>query len=185
MHSSELLKKVSTVRLTLRLQSDLFDYLKRYASKKDLTINGMISNILSKNVIYDETTDVISNIMLPHDLFFSLVSKLKESEVEEISKEGPKVVKKIFDIMGLQYDIDHVIHDYFAILAKHCKWFEFTHKVTGDRYRLVFCIDMNLKWATFLQHYLRTIIESLNIIITKESNHAGIIVFEFLHKDYS
>jgi hypothetical protein len=182
--NSELLKKVSTVRLTLRLQSDLVDYIKRYAPKKDLTINGMITNILSKNVAYDETIDVIPNIILPHDLFFALVSKLKESDVEEIAKEGPKVIKKIFDIVGLQYDIDHVINDYFVILAKHCKWFEFTYKVTGDRYRLVFCTGMNSKWVTFLQHYLRAIIESFNILITKESNHAGIIVFEFLHKDY-
>lgn len=144
----------------------------------------MITNILSKNIAYDETVDVLPNMILPHDLFFVLVSKLKEPDVIDIAKEGPKIVKKIFDIVGIQYDIDHVIYNYFVMLSKYCKWFEFSHKISGDKYRLVFCAGTNTKWITFVQHYIRTIMESLDIIITNESHHAGIIVFEFSHKDY-
>src|SRR6185437_15859588 len=90
----EILRKISTNRLTLRLQSDLLEILKQNAHKKDLTLNAMISNILHKNIAYDETVNVLPNMIIPHDLFFSIVSKIPESEMEDIVKEGPRIVKK-------------------------------------------------------------------------------------------
>jgi len=180
----EVLKKVSTNRLTLRLQSDLLETLKQNAYDKDLTLNAMITNILHKNAAYDETVNLIPNMIIPHDLFLSMIDKIKEQNVNNVAKNGPNVVKKLFNIMGLQYDIDHVIYNYFTILSKYCNWFEFSHKISGTRYRLVFCAGDDSKWSTFIQHYVRNILESLKIIITNESHHAGIIVFEFSHKNY-
>jgi hypothetical protein len=180
----EVLKRVSTNRLTLRLQSDLLETLKQNADKKDLTLNAMITNILNKNATYDETVNVVPNMIIPHDLFLNIVSKIREPDMHEIVKNGPNVVKKLFDIMGLPYDIDHVIYNYLTMLSKYCNWFELTHKITGTHYRLVFCTGNDSKWSTFVQQYIRTILESLKIIITNESHHAGIIVFEFSHRDY-
>jgi len=178
----EVLKKISTNRLTLRLQSDLFETLKTNANKKDLTINAMITNVLYKNFAYDETVDVLPNMVIPQDLFALMMSKIKESDAIDIAKEGPKVVKKLFDILGLPYEIDHVIYNYFVLLSKYCKWFEFSYKITSDKYRLVFCTGTNVRWSIFVQNYIHAIMESLKIIITNESHHAGIIVFEFSHK---
>ena len=180
----EILRKISTNRLTLRLQSDLLEILKQNAHKKDLTLNALITNVLHKNVAYDETVNVLPNIIVPHDLFFSMVDKMAESDVVDIVKEGPRIVKKHFDILGLQYKIDHVIYNYFVMLAKYCNWFEFSHKVTGNNYRLVFCTGNNPKWSSFVQQYVRTILESLKIIISNDSHHAGVVVFEFSHKEY-
>lgn len=168
----------------MRLQSDLLETLKQNANKKDLTLNAMITNILNKNVTYDETVNVIPNMIVPYDVFLNIVSKVREPDMGEVVKSGPNVVKKIFDIMGLQYDIDHVIHNYLTTLSKYCNWFEFSYKITGTNYRLVFCAGNDPKWATFVQQYIRNILESLKIIITNESHHAGIIVFEFSHKNY-
>ncbi len=180
----ELLKKISTNRLTLRLQNDLLEILKQNAHKKDLTLNAMISNILHKNLAYDETVNVLPHMIIPHDLFFSVVSKISESDMSDIVKEGPSVVKKSFDIMGLSYDIDHVIHNYFVILDKYCGWFEFSYKVIGNNYRFVFCTGNDSKWAIFVQKYVRVILESLKIIISNESHHSGIVVFEFSHRNH-
>jgi len=175
---------VSTNRLTLRLQSDLLEVLKQSADKKDLTLNAMITNILNKNVTYDETVNVIPNMVVPHDLFFNIITKIGEPDLNEIVKSGPNVVKKLFDIMGVPYDIDHVIHNYLTTLSKYCNWFEFSYKISGNNYRLVFCAGSSPKWATFVQQYIKTILESLKIVVISDSLHDGIVVFEFSHKDY-
>ncbi len=180
----EIMKRMATNRLTLRLQSDLLDALKQNANKKDLTLNAMITNILSKNATYDDTVNLVSNITIPHDLLSSIVARIREPDMNEIVKDGPSIVKKLFDIMGIRYDIDHVIYNYFTMLSKYCNWFEFTPKIVGNRYRLVFCTGNNPKWSLFIQHYVKNILKSLQIIVTNESYHAGIIVFEFTHKDY-
>lgn len=175
---------MSTNRLTLRLQSDLLEILKQNADKKDLTLNAMITNILNKNVTYDETVNVIPNMIMPHDLFFNIITKIGEPDLNEIVKSGPNVVKKLFDIMGLQYDIDHVINNYLTTLSKYCNWFEFSYKITGNDYRLVFCTGTSSNWATFVQQYVKTILESLKIRVTNDSINDGVIVFEFTHKNY-
>lgn len=144
----------------------------------------MIGNVLHKNIAYDETVNVLPNMIVTHDLFFSIISKIPGSDLADIVKDGPAIVKKHFDIMGLQYKIDHVIYNYFVMLSKYCNWFEFSHKVTGNNYRLVFCTENNPKWSTFVQQYVQTILESLKIIISKKSDHSGILVFEFSHRDF-
>ena len=177
------MERTSTNRITLRLQNDVLEVLKREADKKDLTLNAFINKVLNKNITYEENVNAILNVVLPYDFFLLIVSKLNEDDMKELAQKGPGIVKKLFNILGMQYDIDHVIHNYFMVIGKYCKWFEFTCKVCGNRYRLVFSADPSEKWTIFLQYYIKSILESLKIIITNESQHDGIIVFEFLHKD--
>jgi len=181
----EILDRTSTNRVTLRLQNDLLEVLKREATKTDLTLNAFINKVLNKNVTYEENVNAILNVVFPHDFFLLIVDKLKESDIKELADRGPGVVKKLFNVIGMQYDVDHVIHNYFAVIGKYCKWFEFTHKVTHNKYRLVFCADANSpKWVQFLKLYIKSILESAKVVITNESQHDGIIVFEFTYKGY-
>ncbi|HJU14115.1 MAG TPA: hypothetical protein VJ792_06615 [Candidatus Nitrosotalea sp.] len=179
----EILDRTSTNRVTLRLQNDILDILKREASKTDLTLNAFINKVLNKNITYEENVNAILNVVFPHDFFLLIVDKLQESDIKELAYRGPGVVKKLFNVIGMQYDIDHIIHNYFAVIGKYCKWFEFSHKVSYNKYRLVFCADATTpKWTLFLRLYIKSILESAKVLITDESQNDGIIVFEFTHK---
>lgn len=173
-------KPSSTNRVTLRLQNELLDILRNEASKKDLTLNAFINKVLNKTVLYEENVNAILNVVFPHDFFLLIVDKLSESDIQELAERGPGVVKKLFNILGMQYDIDHVIHNYFAVIGKYCKWFEFSYKVSRDQYRLVFCADYTSpKWVLFLNVYIKSVLESLKVAVKSESLQDGIIVFEF------
>lgn len=181
----EILERTSTNRITLRLQNDVLEALKREAHKKDLTLNAFINKTLSKNITFEENVNAVPAMILPYDLFIMMLDGLKESDIKAIAIDGPRIVKKLFNIMGLSYDIDHVVHNYFMVLAKYCNWFEFSHKISAGKYRLVFCAGSNEKWVAFLHQYIKGILESLKIIITNESQHDGIIVFEFSHREHN
>lgn len=179
----EILARQPTNRVTLRLQNDILEVLKREASKTDLTLNAFINKVLNKNIAFEENVNVTLNVVFPHDFFLSIVDKLNERDIQDLAEKGPGVVKKLFNIIGMQYDVDHVIHNYFAVVGKYCKWFEFSYKVARDRYRLVFSADSSTqKWSLFLKYYIKTILESLKVSITSESMQEGIIVFEFTNK---
>ncbi len=180
----EILERTSTNRVTLRLQNEILDILKREATQKDLTLNAFINKVLNKNIAYEENVNAILNVVLPYDFFLLIMDKLSERDINELAKKGPGIVKKLFNIIGLQYDIEHVIHNYFMVIGKYCKWFEFSYKVSNNKYRLVFASDSSEKWVTFLRFYIKSILESLKIIITNESQHDGIIVFEFSHRSH-
>ena len=179
----EILEKQSSNRVTVRLQTDLVEVLKVQASKTDLTLNAFINKILNKNVVYEENVNAILNVVFPHDFFLLIVDKLEENDIRELAERGPGVVKKLFNVIGMQYDIDHVIHNYFAVIGKYCKWFEFSQRVSHNKYRLVFCADSSSpKWVSFLTFYIESILESLRVMITNKSHQDGIIVFEFTPK---
>ena len=180
----EVLERPTTNRVTLRLQNDTLDTLKREASKTHLTLNAIINKILNKNIANDENVNAILNVVFPHDFFLLIVDKLNERDIKDLAQKGPGVVRKMFSVIGMPYDVDHVVHNYFAVMGKYCKWFEFSHKRARDRYRLVFSADSATeKWVTFVRIYIRTILESLKVAITSESQQDGIIVFEFGYKE--
>ena len=178
----EVLERTSTNRVTLRLQNEILEVLKREATQKDLTLNAFINKILNKNIAYEENVNAILNVVLPYDFFLLIVDKLTEHDITELAKKGPGIVKKLFNIIGFQYDLEHVIQNYFVVIGKYCKWFEFSYKVSHDKYRLVFASDSTKKWVTFLRFYIKSILESMEIVITSESQHDGIVVFEFSNR---
>ncbi|MDE2590985.1 MAG: hypothetical protein KGL95_15115, partial [Patescibacteria group bacterium] len=100
------MERTPTNRITLRLQNDVLEILKREADKKDLTLNAFINKVLNKNITYEENVNAILNVVLPYDFFLLIVAKLNEDDMKELAQKGPGIVKKLFNILGMQYDID-------------------------------------------------------------------------------
>jgi hypothetical protein len=171
-------------RVTLRLQTDLLDTLMEEANKRDLTLNALINRTLSRTASYDNSVNVVQCLTMPHELFLEIISEIPQNSIREIGKGGPRIVKKLFSIMGIKYDIEHVIENYFTILGKHCGWFEFSYKEQFRNYRLVFCAGKDPKWSAFVQAYVKNILDSLKIVSINDTIHDGIVVFEFTYKDH-
>jgi hypothetical protein len=171
-------------RVTLRLQSDLLESLMEEAQKKDLALNALINRTLNRITSYDNNVNVIQCITMPHELFLEIINQIPENSISEIGKGGPRIVKKLFNILGMKYDLEHVIENYFTILGKYCGWFEFSYKEQFRKYRLVFCIGKDPKWSMFVQAYVKNILDSLKIVPINDTIHDGIVVFEFALKDH-
>jgi len=178
----QVVKRVPT-RVTLRLQTDLLENLMEEAQKRDLALNALINRILSRNASYDNNVNVVQCVTMPHELFLQIINKVPQNSIHEIGKSGPHIVKKLFSILGVKYDLEHVIENYFIILGKYCGWFEFSYKEQFGNYRLVFCAGKDPKWGVFVQAYVKNILESLKIIPINDTIHDGIVVFEFANKD--
>ena len=120
---------------------------------------------------------------MSNDLFHEIIKGISYNEIQEIGKNGPKIARKLFSIAGIQYDLYHIIHNYFAVLSKYCGWFEFSHKEQYGKHRLVFSTEKDPKWSVFVQSYVKSILDSLKIIGINGLECDGIIVFEFMHKN--
>lgn len=178
----EVVKFSPTNRLTLRLDTNLLVTLKKEAQNKDLTLNALINKILNRNISYDNNVNAVQCITMSHDLFHEIIKGLSYDDIQEMGRNGPKIARKLFSISGIEYDLYHIIHNYFAILSKYCGWFEFSYKEQYEKYRLVFNTGKDPKWSVFVQSYVKSILDSLKIIGIKGLEYDGIIVFEFMHK---
>jgi len=179
----EVLERTPTTnRVTLRLPNQVLEILKAEAEKRDLPLNALIIKILYKNISFDLHAKAMSNITMPHDLFINFIDKMDDSHVEMIARTGPATVKKLFKILGLDYDLDQVIYNYFDIVGKYCEWYQSSHQVKHGKYRLVFNTTLGPKWTKFLATYIKSILESLKIRIDETSVNDDLIVFEFSHR---
>lgn len=169
----------TTNRVTLRLPNQVLEILKGEAEKKDLTLNALVSKILFKNISFDLQVKAMPNITIPPEIFIEFINKSDNSAIEEIAKNGPALVKKLFRILGLSFDLDNVINNYFEMVGKYCEWYKFSHQIKHNRYRLVFNTMLGSKWAIFLSIYAKSILVSLKIHLDEESVNDGVIVFEF------
>ena len=60
----EAVRPSSTNRLTLRLETNLLEALKKEAQNKDLTLNAMINKILHRNISYDNNVNAVQCITM-------------------------------------------------------------------------------------------------------------------------
>lgn len=178
----QVVKRVPT-RVTLRLQMDLLDTLIEEANKRDLTLNALINRTLSRTVFYDNNVNVVQSFTMPHELFLEIINEIPQDRIHSIGKGGPRITKKLFSILGIKYNLEHVIENYFTILGKYCGWFEFSYKEQFGSYRLVFCTGKDPKWSEFVQTYVKNILDSLKIAPINDSTHDGIVIFEFMYID--
>ena len=172
----------STNRVTLRLPNQVLEILKEETEKKDLTLNALVTKILFKNISFDLHVKVMPNITIPPEIFIEFINKSEKSTIEEIAKNGPALVKKLFRILGVEYELDNVINNYFGMVGKYCELYSFSHQIKHNRYRLVFNTVLGPKWTIFLSIYAEAILKSLRILVDEVSVNDGVIVFEFSKK---
>ncbi len=115
-------------------------------------------------------------------VFSKMIDKIDKASMEEIAREGPYVIKKLFTILGLRYELNEIIDNYFVMLGKYCGWYKFSSTINNARYRLVFETQLGSSWTKFLVAYIKNILESLKIHIDNESMHDNVILFEFVKR---
>ena len=172
----------STNRITLRLPNSVLNILKKEAEKKDLPLNALLTKMLTKIVSFDMQLDVMPTIIMSHALFTKMIDEIDEPSMEEISREGPNIIKNLFTILGLRYELDNVINNYLVTLGKYCGWYKLNPEITHNNYRLVFEIQLGSKWTKFVAEYVKNILKSLKIHIDNESINHNVVVFEFVKR---
>ncbi|MGA9229469.1 MAG: hypothetical protein WBV92_04890 [Nitrosotalea sp.] len=174
--------RVGSHRVTLRLPNSVSSILKKEADKRDLPLNALITKILFKNVSFDMQINALPAVTMFDFLFSRMISKISDADLEEIAREGPDAVKKLFAIQGIEYKLDEITENHFVVMSKYCGWFSFTNTVKNDQYRLIFETQLGSKWMQFIVLYVTNILESLHIRIDSKTMHENVVIFSFSKK---
>ncbi|MGI0058695.1 MAG: hypothetical protein ACREBJ_02910, partial [Nitrosotalea sp.] len=124
-----------TQRMTLRIPNSISNILKKEADKRDLPLNALITKILFKNVSYDMQVNTLPAVTVSDVLFSRIIEKLSASDLQDIAREGPDIIKKIFVIQGINYTLKEIMDKHFVIMGKYCGWYSFTNTGTGENHR--------------------------------------------------
>lgn len=168
----------SDTRTTIRLPNDTLKVLKDEASKKDISLNTIITRILHKYIHCDMRMNALPSITMSQALFSIILEKLNTSQKEEAAKQGIQTVKNVFTILGIEYNLQNVLDEYFTIQGKYCDWFTFHYEKDENHFRLVFETDLGTEWLKFLRLYVHAILHSLKINVDNDSTADSVMIFE-------
>jgi hypothetical protein len=172
----------STNRMTLRLPNSLLEELKKESSEKDLPLSSLAVKILNKHASFERRFGMVSTVLLSEALFAIIVENMDESTMEKTTKLAPKIVKKLANLGGFEYEIDSIIKNYFTTVGKYCGWYKFKHEIDHVNHTLVFETNMGQKWAKFVSKYIRSVLESLKVHISDESIDDNVVIFKFIKR---
>ncbi len=147
--------------ISLRVDHEMKVRAESDAKKRRLNLNSMLNLILARYYALDDVIDQAEAVPLSKPLFTALLNAIQTPEIERIGRElGPKVVRQTFAFLGLSYDLEGLIENYFEPLSSFTRWFTFNKVGTGANRRLVFRHQYGRKWSEFLRQYLGGIVKS-------------------------
>jgi len=149
------------VHVSFRIPTEVKAALEMEAKRRRTNVNSLVGQILAKYTSFDRIIEHIEAIPLNKPLFVGILDKIELGEMEEFGKElGPKLVKKTFAFLSLEFDIDGLIQNYFEPVSMYSRWYSFNVAGSGVNRRLLFEHPFGAKWSAFLKLYLGGIIRS-------------------------
>ena len=153
--------------------------IKKNAEKKDLPVSSIIVNSLHRTMALDQQLNVLPSITITQKFLKFNLNQMNEIAMEELASESPKLIQKMFTFLGLEYTTKNVLDEFFSVIGKTWKWYEFSFDIINNQYRLVFETKFGKKWSEFLGFFIKNILESLKIYSFEETVNEGVLVYVF------
>jgi hypothetical protein len=150
-----------SVHVSFRILVEVMAGLKRVAEQRAISVNSLIGQILVKFLFFDRIAEHVEAVPLNKLLFTGMLDLIEIGEMERLGRElGPKLIKKTFAFLSLEFDIDGLIRNYFLPVATYSRWYSFSVAGSGANRRLLFEHEYGPKWSAFLKQYIAGIIKS-------------------------
>lgn len=182
--SSSLVQKEVNVmekftRVTIRIPELILERLKADAENKKLSFNSYLSKHFYRIVVSEIDLKAIPSITISKSLLVELVSSSNEKQIAKFAIEEVETIKKLFKILGYDYNIRNLIKNYFVIMGEHWSWYRFSSYEQDKKCRLIFQTGLGKKWIKFLSMLVLTVMESLKIPVDDEYVKNDTLVVEF------
>jgi hypothetical protein len=149
------------VHVSYRIPDEVKGTLETEAKRRNINMNALVSQILAKYTSFDMIADHVEAVPLNKSLFTGMLNRIETEEMEMLGKElGPKLIKRTFAFLSLDFNIDGLIEHYFRALSTYSRWYSFNVSWSGANRRLLFEHSYGPKWSAFLKQYLAGVIRS-------------------------
>jgi hypothetical protein len=149
------------VHVSFRILVEVMADLTREAKRRAINVNALVGQILAKYASFDRIVEHVEAVPLNKLLFMGMLDAIEIGEMERLGRElGPRLVKKTFAFLSLEFDIDGLIQNYFLPVSMYSRWYSFNIAGSGANRRLMFEHPYGPKWSAFLKQYIAGIIKS-------------------------
>lgn len=170
-------RKEKTILRTIRIPYEIDQILQNDAKTKRVSINSLISNLLSKYVELDRYSERFGRVMLRPQTLKLIINAIDEIKIGEIGSEiGNKIPKEFLLFWFKEVNL----HSFLEYLSLLCRYGGFAHYEFEDKEReftITLIHDLGEKWSIFLKNIIeKGIISTLSIQPKFHTSDLSIVV---------
>jgi hypothetical protein len=147
-------KNKKTLLRTIRITPVLDEILQNDAQAKRISVNALITSIITKYAEWDRYTERFGYLSISKDLFNSVMRATNDEKlVEEARQMGTRLPKEIILFFFKELNIDTFLA-YMKLTCKYGRIGEYEVYTSGKNCIVTIHHDLGSKWSTYLQHFV-------------------------------
>ncbi len=128
----------------------LMDQLEAIAKEKEIPMNTLITQILTKYVTFDSFIQETHPVVFARATVLSLIKNRVKEELEQAGREsGSIVLKSIFAHHNIKPTLNSIMTYYIEPMKKYSGWF--SAKYYAEDKKIAYRHDMGIGWSYFLK----------------------------------
>lgn len=174
-------KTKSTTR-TIRISQKLDRLLEKDATDKRVSINSLISSIITKYAEWDRYVEALRFVSIPPDGLRLIIGSLDDEKVREIGQQiGSRHLQEFLMLWFKKISIDSFF-DGLTLFCRYSGMAKYDMDTTdGQEYVIAMHHDLGRKWSIFMQCILEEGMKRTLNIMPKFDITESSIVFRFIN----
>lgn len=148
--------------VTLRLDKDILDKLKKEAKEKQVSLNVLVGQIALQHLDWHAYASKAGFIAITRGTVRKMLEKITEKDIVEIAEYVAKKESKEFIIMLKN---DYSVTSALQVLDTWLKivGYSYRHEVRGSEHSYIIQHEMGKKWSLYLRDLFRLISEDFGL----------------------
>jgi hypothetical protein len=148
--------KSRTLIRSVRIRKELDDILEKDAKAKRVSVNSLISMIMTKYAEMDRYNERFGTITLRRDGFRSILEAIEDDKITALAKEIGSQIPKQFLLFWFKKANVETYLEYLSLVCKYSGFAEYEVDTNEDEtgYIITLIHDLGEKWSIFLRNWL-------------------------------
>jgi hypothetical protein len=141
---------------TFRIEEHLDSILQKDAKSKGISVNSLLSLILTKYAEWDRYIEKFGTITVKRDSFKMMLSAINDDKVTDISQELGDMVPSQFVLFWFKKNTLENYLKYISLICKHGGFAQYEIEQDGGEYTITLIHELGDKWSNFLATWMKT-----------------------------
>jgi hypothetical protein len=154
-YNESFMQKPRKTRLrTFRVEEELDSLLQKDARSKGISVNSLLSIILTKYSEWDRYIEKFSTISVKKESFKTMLSAIDDDKVTDISQELGDMVPSQFILFWFKKNTLENYLKYLSLICKHGGFAQYEIELEGREYTITLIHELGQKWSNFLANWM-------------------------------
>ena len=160
---------------TVRLTRNLDELIQKDAKEKNLSVNALVNNIMTKYSEWDRYISKFGFISIASETFQAILEEVDDEKIEKIAKELGQQMPQAVTLFWFK---ELSLETFLKTITLYSKY-SGLHKIEIERDEdcvITFHHELGEKWSVFLRYFISQFVESAVGVIPKVKTTDSLII---------